>query len=70
MRVVAREKKHTFISTGMSSYEMIDKAVKVFEDENCSFELMHTVSTYPMKSKDANLLVINSSNICFSSISL
>ena len=60
LRVVAREKKHTFISTGMSSYEMIDKAVKVFEDENCSFELMHTVSTYPMKSKDANLLVINS----------
>lgn len=60
LRVVARENKHTFISTGMSSYETIDEAVKVFEEENCSYELMHTVSTYPMKSEDANLLVINS----------
>ena len=60
LKVVAKEKKHTFISTGMSSYEMIDAAVKIFEEEDCSYELMHTVSTYPMKTKDANLLVINS----------
>ena len=38
----------------------IDNAVKVFTDANCSFELMHTVSTYPMKDEDANLNLISS----------
>ena len=57
---VAKEKKHTFISTGMHSFEEIKKVVEVFINHNCSYELMHTVSTYPMKDEDANLLVINS----------
>ena len=55
---IAERKKHTFISTGMSSVEDIDNAVKIFKDNKCSFELMHCVSTYPMKVKDANLLTI------------
>ena len=29
---IASQKKHTFISTGMSTLEQIDKAVKIFED--------------------------------------
>lgn len=37
----------------------IQKAVDIFRSENCPFELMHTVSTYPMKVEDANLLRIN-----------
>ncbi len=57
---VAKRKKHTFISTGMSSLENIEQAVDIFRDNNCSFELMHCVSTYPMKVEDANLLTINS----------
>lgn len=56
---VAKEKKHTFISTGMSTKKNISDAVKIFRDNNCSFELMHCVSTYPMKPEDANLLTIN-----------
>ena len=56
---VASERKHTFISTGMSTYEDIDRAVKIFNDHDCPFELMHTVSTYPMKDEDANLKTIN-----------
>ena len=56
---VAKRKKHTFISTGMSSKKDIDNAVKIFRENNCSFELMHCVSTYPMKDEDANLTTIN-----------
>jgi N-acetylneuraminate synthase len=59
LKIVAEEKKHTFISTGMSSMEMILEAIDIFKNANCSFELMHCVSTYPMKPEDANLNVIN-----------
>ena len=57
---VAKRSKHTFISTGMSTIEDIDNAVDIFKKNNCSFELMHCVSTYPMKVEDANLITINS----------
>lgn len=56
---VAKKNKHTFISTGMSTKEDIDKAVNIFKEHNCSYELMHCVSTYPMKAEDANLITIN-----------
>ena len=55
---VASEKKHTFISTGMSNLEIIHNAVDIFKNYECSFELMHTISTYPMKVQDANLNLI------------
>lgn len=58
LKLVASEKKHTFISTGMSTYDQIQNAVDIFNDSKCSFELMHTVSTYPMKDEDANLRLI------------
>ena len=58
LKMVASEGKHTFISTGLSTLEDIDKAVKLFQDSNCPFELMHCVSTYPMKDEDANLRMI------------
>ena len=55
----AKKKKYTFISTGMSTIQNIDKAVKIFREKNCPFELMHSVSTYPMLVEDANLITIN-----------
>lgn len=55
---IAKEKKHTFISTGMHSIDEIKKVVDVFKKEKCSYELMHTVSTYPMKIENANLKTI------------
>ena len=58
LKMVSEEKKHTFISTGLSSMDDIEKAVKIFRENNCPFELMHCVSTYPMKSSDANLKTI------------
>ncbi len=58
LRSIASEKKHTFISTGMTTYEEVEKAIAIFKEADCSFELMHTVSTYPMKDEDANLNMI------------
>jgi len=58
LKEIASEGKHTFISTGMTTYDDIQDAVNIFRKANCSFELMHTVSTYPMKDEDANLNMI------------
>jgi N-acetylneuraminate synthase len=55
LKMVASEKRHTFISTGMSTHDDIDNAIKIFRDAGCPFELMHTVSTYPMLDENANL---------------
>ena len=59
LKEVASEGKHTFISTGMTTEEDIRRAVDVFKNSNCSFELMHCISTYPMDEEDANLNAIN-----------
>ncbi len=56
---MSQRKIHTFISTGMSTKNEIDNAVQIFNNNNCSFELMHCVSTYPMEPEDANLSTIN-----------
>ncbi len=60
LEMVASEGKHTFISTGLSTIEDIDRAVDIFVKNNCPFELMHCVSTYPLETENANLEVINS----------
>lgn len=52
---VASEGKYTFISTGMSTIEQIDKAVNIFDSANCPYELMHCNSQYPMPTEKANL---------------
>lgn len=58
LKKIIEEKKHTFISTGMHTIEEIGEVVNNFRENKCPFELMHTVSTYPMKDEDANLLMI------------
>ena len=58
LKTVAEEKKHTFVSTGMSTMEEISDAVKIFRKYNCPFELMHTNSSYPMEIEEANILCI------------
>ena len=59
LKAVAKRKKYTFISTGMTTLGDIDKAVKIFIENDCEFELMHSVSTYPANENDLNLNVIN-----------
>ena len=58
VNTIAEEKKHTFISTGMSTMKQIKQAVDIFKEKKCSFELMHSHSSYPMPEKEANLKVI------------
>ena len=55
LEVVAAENVHTFISTGMSTYEDIQRAVNIFESSECPYTLLHCVSTYPCKDEDCNL---------------
>jgi len=55
LEVVAQEGKYTFISTGMSTMEEIQRAVEVFNSYSCPFELMHCNSQYPMPPELANL---------------
>ena len=59
LRELAKRKKYTFISTGMSTLDEIQTAVKIFEKENCPYEIMHCVSTYPAVPEDINLNTIN-----------
>ena len=58
LKIIAEEKKHTFISTGMSSMNDIEKAVKIFRKFKCPFELMHSHSAYPMSLEEGNLNLI------------
>ena len=58
LETIAEEGKYTFISTGMSTMKDISKAVKIFKTHNCSFELMHSHSAYPMPPHEANLKMI------------
>ena len=58
LETIAEEKKYTFISTGMSEMKDITKAVNIFKKHNCTFELMHCHSAYPMPIKEANLKLI------------
>jgi N-acetylneuraminate synthase len=58
LKKIAEEKKHSFISTGMSTMEQIHNAVQIFQENNCPFELQHSNSSYPMKPEEANLKCI------------
>lgn len=58
LEIVASEKKHTFISTGMSTMEEIRNAVQIFKENDCSYSLQHSNSSYPMKEEEANLKCI------------
>ena len=55
---VAKERKKTFISTGMCTMRDIERAVKIFKKNKCKFVLMHCVSIYPCEEKVLNLNLI------------
>ena len=52
---IAKERKTTFISTGMSTLRDVKAAVNIFKKNKCDFILMHCVSSYPAEERDLNL---------------
>ena len=58
LELIAKEKKLTFISTGMCEIRDIENALKIFKKNKCDFVLMHCVSNYPCAEKDLNLNLI------------
>lgn len=56
--MVAEEGKHTFISTGMSALEDVDRVVGIFRKKECPFTLMHCVSVYPCADEWCNIRMI------------
>jgi len=58
LETIAEEGRYTFVSTGMSTIEQIEKAAAIFDNANCPYELMHCNSTYPTDPTDANLNAI------------
>ena len=59
LKQIAKNKKYTFISTGMCEMENIEKCVEIFKSYSCPFELMHCISAYPFDDNKANLKMIN-----------
>jgi len=55
LEVISKERKPTFISTGMSTMDEIRDAAKIFKKHDCPFSLQHSNSSYPMKEEEANL---------------
>ena len=58
LEAVAAERRPTYISTGMSSLEEVDRAVGIFRAVECPFVLLHSVSTYPADVSTLNLAVM------------
>jgi len=58
VKAIAKEKKLTFISTGMSSMKDIQKSINIFKKNKCKFVLMHCVSQYPCPEEKLNLKMI------------
>jgi len=58
LEAVAKERKKTFISTGMCTMGDIKMAVKIFKKYKCPFVLMHTISIYPCDESILNLNLI------------
>ena len=58
LNAVAKQKRFTFISTGMSKLNDVQTAIQIFKKNKCKFNLMHCVSAYPCSDQNLNLKMI------------
>ena len=56
--MVAKERKHTFISTGKADMWIINNIINLFKENNCPLTLMHCVMKYPLTAEECNLNMI------------
>ncbi|GAB6095730.1 N-acetylneuraminate synthase family protein [Desulfatiferula olefinivorans] len=58
LEYLAKLKKKTILSTGMSDIKEIDTAVEIFQNNNAQLMLLHCVSAYPTPLDECNLQMI------------
>jgi len=58
LQKIAKQQRRTFIGTGMSTLEEIERAVMIFRAYDCPFELLHCNSSYPAEPSELNLYMI------------
>ena len=58
VEAVAAERKPTFLSVGMATWDEVDAAVSIMKKHDCPIVILHTVSTYPSAEEDLNLQMI------------
>ena len=58
VEAVASERKPTFLSVGMATWEDVDKALAILKKHDCPTVILHTVSTYPCAEEELNLQMI------------
>jgi N,N'-diacetyllegionaminate synthase len=56
LEYAAKKKKPIMLSTGMSTIDEVEEAVKTITKYNDQLILLHCVSAYPAKAEDANML--------------
>ncbi|RJQ56551.1 MAG: N-acetylneuraminate synthase [Desulfobacteraceae bacterium] len=56
---VAETRKPMVVSTGMSYWEEIEKAVRLLKQKNAAFALLHCRSVYPVYPREVNLKMIS-----------
>jgi len=59
LEYVAGKGEPMLVSTGMSYWEEIEKAVSLLKDKNVPFALLHCRSVYPVWPREVNLRMIN-----------
>ena len=70
LKVIAKERKKTFISTGMATIKDILTALKIFKKESCPVVLFHCVSTYPCPENELNLNLIRTYKTKFKNLEI
>lgn len=58
VETIAKERKYTFISTGMNTMKEISNTVKIFRKNKCPFELMYSHGSFPMSLNEVNIRLI------------
>jgi N-acetylneuraminate synthase len=58
VEAVAKLRRLTLVSTGMSTVEDLDKAVNILKYHDCPFVLMHCTSIYPCPEEKTNILTL------------